>query len=260
MSGALRIVVVGAGNVGTKLSQRLCDQGCRPFQIYSRSPRQNCDGIPVVLRMEEIFPHADLYLIAVPDDSIAAVAELLSQNISTEAFVVHTSGSTPSTVLAPYFRRYGVCYPLQTFSTGRVPDFNEIPICIYAPSKEDLKYLKQVGNILSASVHVLDDKQRAQVHLAAVFVNNFVNYLYHTGYQLLKEDDLPFELLIPLIKETAAKVQPEADPAWFQTGPAKRGDEKTILRHLDALQKYPELKDLYEHLTRAIQTTHQKQI
>ena len=259
MSSLPRIVILGAGNVGTRISQRMCAQGGPPLQIYSRSLRQNENGIPVVPHLEEVLPNAEIYLIAVSDDAIASVAKDLSEYIPSDAFVVHTSGSTPSTVLAPFFSRYGVFYPLQTFSAVRIPDFEDIPICIFAPIQEDLDFLKKVAHWVSKSVHVLDDKQRAQVHLAAVFVNNFVNHLYHVGYQLLKDAELPFELLIPLIKETAAKVQPEADPAWLQTGPAKRGDEKTILRHLDALHKYPELKDLYERLTREIQSTQQKQ-
>jgi predicted short-subunit dehydrogenase-like oxidoreductase (DUF2520 family) len=258
VSNALRIVVLGAGNVGLLLSKRLSAQGCPPMQIFSRSVRQIEVNIPMVHRIEDIMPDADLYLIAVSDDAISAVAHELSKHLNPAALVAHSSGSTPSTVLASFFNHYGVCYPLQTFSAGTTPDFKDIPICIYATLERDLACLNRVACILSDSVHVLDDSQRARLHLAAVFVNNFVNHLYHAGYQLLDDANLPFELLLPLIRETAAKVRAETDPAAFQTGPAKRGDEKTILRHLDALQKYPALSKLYEHLTYSIQSTHLK--
>lgn len=258
MSAPARIVLIGAGNVGNRLAQRFADQGHPLVQLLSRSAQRNSLHAPLVHRIEDVVKDAELYLIAVPDDAIAGVAAQLAGLIHSEALVAHTSGSTPSTVLSPFFERYGVCYPLQTFSPERMPDFNEIPVCVDAPSLQDLEVLQQVAAIISPRVYHLDDRQRARVHLAAVFVNNFVNHLYHTGFQLLEEGDLPFELLLPLIRETAAKIKPDSDPAYLQTGPARRGDEQTISRHLQALAGNPEVEQLYQQITRAIQSFHQK--
>ncbi len=258
MSAPARIVLIGAGNVGSRLAQRFADQGYPLLQVFSRSPLKRAFPAPFVNRISDIVPDAEVYLIAVPDDAIADVAAQLAGQIHPGALVAHTSGSTPSAVLSPFFEHFGVCYPLQTFSPERIPDFNEIPVCVDAPSRVDLEVLQQVAAIISPRVYHLDDRQRARVHLAAVFVNNFVNHLYHTGFQLLKEADLPFELLLPLIRETAAKIKPDSDPAYLQTGPARRGDEQTIRRHLEALAGNPEVEQLYQQITSAIQSFHQK--
>lgn len=257
MSAPARIVLIGAGNVGSRLAQRFADQGLPLLQVLSRSPMRGSFPAPVVNHIEEVVPDAEVYLIAVPDDAIAGVAEQLARQIAPAALVAHTSGSTPSTVLSPFFENYGVCYPLQTFSPERMPDFSEIPVCVDAPSRHDLETLQQLAAVLSPCVYHLDDRQRARVHLAAVFVNNFVNHLYHTGFQLLSEANLPFELLLPLIRETAAKIKPDSDPAYLQTGPARRGDTQTIRRHIQVLAGNHELEMLYEQMTSAIQSFHQ---
>jgi predicted short-subunit dehydrogenase-like oxidoreductase (DUF2520 family) len=108
-----------------------------------------------------------------------------------------------------------------------------------------------VANSISDSVHELKSEQRKAVHVAAVFVNNFTNNLYKIGNDICKENNIPFEILFPLIKETAEKIT-RLTPLEAQTGPAIRNDVDTINSHLAFLTNENQ-KKIYNILTQSIQ-------
>lgn len=187
---------------------------------------------------------------AVRDDAIVPVAERL-QPYAASALVTHTSGATPGVDLAPYFERYGVFYPLQSFSANRTPIWSRIPFCVDANSDADLLFLKKVCKIIGNLVYQVNDDQRALLHVAAVFANNFANHCFAIAEKILDERDLPFEMLHPLMEETVAKALQDS-PQKMQTGPAVRGDRDTINRHLELLSEHPDWQLLYERLTHSI--------
>lgn len=251
------IVLIGAGNVGFHLGKRLAARGMKPVQVFSRSEepaRRLGEALdtPFTNDIEAIRPEANLYILAVRDDAIGNVAARLAPLLSGRPLIVHTSGATPSSVLAGYTSHYGVFYPLQTFSREREVDFDTVPFCIDAAREADARMLEQVAQRISTRVYRIDDRQRAILHVAAVFVNNFTNHLLGIGQDILDREGLPFDLLRPLILETARKVQ-DHPPAAMQTGPAVRGDQATIERHLDYLDKFPAYRELYRLLTVNIQ-------
>ena len=96
----------------------------------------------------------------------------------------------------------------------------------------------------------ISSSERTKLHVAAVFVNNFVNELYHISEDILRKEQLDFSLLAPLIKETANKIE-YLTPAQAQTGPAKRGDKKTIQTHQGLLTT--QQQEVYQLLTSSIQ-------
>ena len=256
MATPQNITLIGAGNVGYHLGRRLHAAGMEIVQVFSRDAEKarelaEATGAEAATGLEQIQPGASLYILAIADDAIAPVAQQLQPKLTVESAVVHTSGATPSTVLAPYFPKYGIFYPLQTFSREREPDFSTIPICIYSPKQELEGQLAMLGRQVSQSVHRIDDEQRAVLHVAAVFVNNFSNHLFHIGQEILNEEQLPFELLLPLIRETVDKVE-RHPPKAMQTGPARRGDQETIIRHLAYLKKSPNFEKVYKVLTKSI--------
>ena len=247
------VVLIGAGNVGYHLGRRLAQQGIPLKQVFSRSSRNagrlsEAVSAPFTTAIAEIIPDASLYILAVRDDAISEVAEKLAAVIPPGKLVVHTSGATPTSILAPFFERRGVFYPLQTFSLHREVDFEQIPICLETTQLTDMEILQAIAERISSRVHQIDDEQRADLHVAAVFVNNFANYLFGVGAGILQKKDLSFDLLRPLILETAGKVQDQV-PADMQTGPASRGDLQTIERHLACLEKFPSFRELYRLLT-----------
>lgn len=251
-----RIVLIGSGRVATHLGARLRQCGLNIVQVYSRSlPRATALAYRLEAsatdRLTDIVPTADLYLLAIHDDAIGAVAATLRTVLPPTARLAHTSGATPVAVLTEHFAQGGVFYPLQTFTTGRPLDFSTIPLCCFSPNPELEQELLTLAHRISPSVHRIDDTQRATLHVAAVFVNNFTNYLYRIGHDILTTEGLPFDLLRPLILETAAKVQ-NRDPADAQTGPAARGDQSTQERHLQQLQDQPAWAEIYRLLSAGI--------
>jgi predicted short-subunit dehydrogenase-like oxidoreductase (DUF2520 family) len=189
---------------------------------------------------------ASVTIIAVSDD---AIAELSSQLCIENQLVVHTSGSKSMDVLDSKNRK-GVFYPLQSFSKNKPVDFSTIPIAIETECEKDVLFLKEFSKLFSTNVIEINSKQRLSLHISAVFANNFVNLMYQKAYQLCQENNMEFEILIPLIQETATKIK-TINPVEAQTGPAKRKDLKTIALHQDFL-KESNFLEVYNFLTKEL--------
>ncbi|MGC6438791.1 MAG: Rossmann-like and DUF2520 domain-containing protein [Flavobacteriaceae bacterium] len=250
----INIVVLGAGHVGTHLSKAIDEAtDLNLLQWYNRSQKRD-HTIPQHLSINSdisTLPEADLYIIAVSDDAVDKVSNQLPFD---NRLVVHTSGSVPMRALNNKNRR-GVLYPLQTFSKSTNISFNHVPLCIEASDKKDRSLLKSVAQSLESPSYTISSEQRQTLHLAAVFVNNFTNQLFRIGHELTDEKSLDFEILKPLIQETANKVQ-SLSPYLAQTGPAKRKDSQTLKKHLGLLENHPNFQDIYKILTQSIQNTH----
>ncbi len=245
----INVCIIGSGNVAFHLHQAFTrSKAIEVLQIFSRGPAaiQSADKVRIIDDYKDLTV-ADIYVIAVSDDAVPGVAKLLPFQ---DRLVVHTSGSVPLDALADKNRR-GVFYPLQTFSKERALDLNKVPVCVEAERPEDLKTLSSLAKSISDNVHFIDSGQRKALHLAAVFVNNFVNHLYQIGSRLCERHNIPFEVLQPLIKETAQKIV-SLSPEDAQTGPARRNDQKTIEKHL-ALLSEEKHKEVYQLLTETIQ-------
>lgn len=256
-TNSYKIVIIGAGNVGGHLAKRFESRGIEVLQVLTRhwNKHQHLNDTlkaEFITQFEEINQNADAYILAVNDTSIEQVAEQIKQHLGNQ-LIMHTSGATPSSVLAPFSSRYGILYPLQTFSELREQDWENIPVCVDANNREDLDLIRALAHCLSPKVFDITDYQRNVLHVAAVFVNNFSNYLFQIAEDVLQKEHIPFELLKPLIIETAAKVQIHK-PSEMQTGPARRGDFPTIQKHLQYLEQYPDYYRLYQTLTDLILT------
>lgn len=228
-----KIVLIGKGNVATHLKAALEKQNFPVSQVNSRT-------------LENI-PDGDVYIFSVKDD---ALPEVLEKFPAKEGLFVHTAGSIPMDVFHGANSRYGVLYPLQTFSKNRSIDFDHIPLFIEANNQSDEDLLKTIAEAISSKVTILDSEKRKYLHLAAVYACNFVNHLYKLSAQILEEQDLSYDLLLPLIEETANKAS-RMHPKDAQTGPAARSDKKTMDRHLDLLPD-GDIKEIYRLLSRSI--------
>ena len=193
---------------------------------------------------------ADIYVIAVKDDAIPTVSKYLKNK---KGIIVHTSGCVAMQNLENTGNR-GVFYPLQTFTKGQKVNFKKIPICIEAEKENSNKVLKKLAVLISDSVYDVTSKKRRELHLAAVFINNFTNHMYRIGNDICTQAGLPFSILEPLIMETANKAI-LIGPEEAQTGPAKREDTKTIKSHLSLLKNNAQ-KNLYTILSDAIKNTY----
>ncbi|MDB5004764.1 MAG: Rossmann-like domain protein [Mucilaginibacter sp.] len=249
----MRITIIGSGNVATHLAAAFKNAGHRIVQVYSRA-MQNAALLAYHVKAEpihdliQIDPETDIFVIAVKDDAIGVIAEQLAVH---QKLMVHTSGATDMFALLAFADNVGVFYPLQTFNKTKEVDFMNVPLCIEAADESITKQLQELAQTISNKVYRIDSAQRKVLHLAAVFACNFPNYLYTIAQQILTQHQLDFELIRPLILETAEKVQTGL-PAAMQTGPAVRNDETTMNNHLQLLKDTPHLQDLYTLLSQGI--------
>ncbi len=249
------IVFIGAGNLATNLAKALYRKGFIIKQVYSRtqeSARALADVVeaPYTTHLQEVVTDAKLYIVSLKDSAFTELLPLIAAN-KNGALLVHTAGSLPMSVFQGHAERYGVFYPMQTFSKLREVDFREIPFFIEASREEDTVLLKGIASTLSQKVYDANSEQRKSLHLAAVFTCNFTNHMYALAAELLKRYNLPFDVMLPLIDETARKVH-ELDPHVAQTGPAIRYDVNVINSHLEMLAFDPEMQRLYEQISQSI--------
>jgi predicted short-subunit dehydrogenase-like oxidoreductase (DUF2520 family) len=188
----------------------------------------------------------DLIILAVPDDAIEEV--LRTYQFHSDHLLVHTSGAASIDVIR--HERTGVFYPLQTLTWGESVDFSDVPILIEGSSLSIEGALLELAGTLSKTVQLASSETRLKIHLAAVLVSNFTNHLYHRAQKWLTESDLPIDILYPLIDETLRKAK-QLGPEKAQTGPAKRGDLKTLDRH-EKLIKDESLRSVYQAMSKDI--------
>lgn len=246
------IVIIGAGNVATHLATAFKAANYTILQVYSRTEK---NAIALAKKVNATYTNnikhlskdADMYIVALTDDA----ARMIVKKINVEnKILLHTSGSLPMDMLNTSALNIGVIYPLQTLSKGKKVDVSTIPFCIEANNTKTLATLKQLTNAISKNVSVIDTKQRLALHVAAVFACNFTNHFYAIASDILKQHKINFKLIQPLIAETAEKIK-YASPAEMQTGPAIRGDKKTIEAHLNFL-KNEKYKTLYKIISKSI--------
>jgi predicted short-subunit dehydrogenase-like oxidoreductase (DUF2520 family) len=252
----MKVVLIGAGNVGFHLGKKLHKVGVEVVQVFSRTKKKakklanKIDAKPIT-QLKEITTQADLYILAVKDDAIMPIAQKLGKTAIKSRLVVHTSGGTNTANMSEYLNHFGSFYPLQTFSIAKKPNWKTIPFCIDANSKKSKQLLLKLAKKITPKTYEINDEQRAILHVAAVFVNNFSNHLFHIGATICEQENLDFAILKPLIQETVDKLN-TGTPAEMQTGPALRNDKKTLATHLQYLEKYPDFKKIYKALTASI--------
>ena len=249
----IRITLIGAGNVANHLSVALLRSGNQIVQVFSRTMKAATKLADKVNaspsnQISEITDECDLYIFAVSDSVLPLLAKQM--NIGSR-MAVHTSGSIGMNVFQDFAENYGVIYPLQTFSKDRLLDFKKVPLIVEGNNSEIENSLMFLSQQISDHVLRLGSEDRQYLHLAAVFSCNFTNHLYHLASEILEKKGIPFDLLIPLLTETAEKVK-TVPPAMAQTGPAVRNDQNVIKKHLDLLSFSPGSVELYEKLSQSI--------
>jgi len=243
---------VGSGNVATHLALALFKAGIGIKSVFSPN-KLNADEFAekfkcqVVSDITETAKSIDMLILAIPDSRVAEVCNSIPDN---GTLVVHTSGINAMEALKSK-SRYGVFYPLQTFSKERELDMKTVPFCLEANNNNDLQRMYELAKKISSNVHFVNSKKRKLLHLTAVMVSNFSNHLYHLSYDILESGGVSFDFLKPLIQETASKVE-EIHPHKAQTGPARRNDITTLEEHMKMLSQFPEYQQVYKLLSEQI--------
>lgn len=250
----MKIVLIGAGNLATHLGKALHAAGHDMVQVFSRT-MQSAETLASLLdaepltNMAQVRDDADVYIFLVKD---SALEQLISQLCGGEKKVfLHTAGSMPMSVFRGKALHYGVLYPMQTFSKQREVDFSIIPCFIEANDEFALKQIEGLAGQISHRVYQLSSEDRKYLHLSAVFACNFANHCYAASQELLQQHGIPFDVMLPLIDETAAKVH-GMTPKEAQTGPAVRYDENVIGKQIQLLENQPYFQKIYDCMSKSI--------
>ena len=253
----MRIALIGAGRVASCMGPRLKEAGHTIVAVYSRTLKHAGElaatvGAPAFDRLEAL-PEADVYLTMLSDDALIELAPAIVK-VCPDALFLHTAGSIPIDIWKDAgAKRNGVLYAMQTFSKGIKLDWTQVPVFVEGNSPEVLVTVMALALDLSPNVKQLSSAGRKKLHVAAVFTCNFTNRMYAISEQLLADEGIPFSVMLPLVRETARKVE-TLSPAAAQTGPAVRGDRKVVNEHLELLKEHPEYAELYRLISIDINT------
>ena len=271
----MKIVLIGAGNLATHLGKALHAAGHDMVQVFSRT-MQSAETLASLLDAEpltdiaQVRDDADVYIFSVKDSALVQLVAQLCRHeadglgedgaVNTlrkakkgehERVFLHTAGSMPMSVFKGMAQHYGVLYTMQTFSKQREVDFSIIPCFVEANDEFAQKQIEGLAREISGRVYQLSSEDRKYLHLSAVFACNFANHCYAISQELLEEHGIPFDVMLPLINETAAKVH-EMKPKDAQTGPAVRYDENVIGKQSKLLENHPHFKKVYDSMSKSI--------
>lgn len=258
----MKFVLIGAGNLATNLGKALFRAGHDITQVYSRTMESaqtlaSLVGAAPVTDIAQVRNDADMYIVSVKDSVMGNLITVLCKGKEDKVFL-HTAGSMPMDVFEGMAMHYGVLYPMQTFSKEKEVDFSVIPCFVEANDDFAHDRIAELAHQLSSAVYELSSEDRKYLHLSAVFACNFVNHCYAISHDILEKHGVPFEVMLPLIDEAAAKVH-ALPPKEAQTGPAVRFDENVIRNQAALLKDNPPLKDIYERMSMSIHRMAEKQ-
>lgn len=251
----MKIALIGAGKVATCLGPRLKEAGHDITVVYSRTVESACilgDRLGAIYTTDiKAVPASDTAIVMLKDDALKELAPAIADTLK-GALLLHTAGSVPMDIWREAGAlKYGVLYPMQTFSKESRIDWSQVPLFIEGSSAPVLESIKELALSISPDVTPLSSEGRKKLHLAAVFTCNFSNHMYAIAEQLLATEGVPFRVMLPLVRETARKVE-SIKPHNAQTGPAVRGDHNVIREHLELLKDYPEYAELYRLISNDI--------
>jgi predicted short-subunit dehydrogenase-like oxidoreductase (DUF2520 family) len=250
------ISIIGSGNVATVFSKKLFEKGFLIKQVWSRNIENALTlahqvNAQAINSIEDLDFLQDAYFVAVNDSCISEITQRIHLN---DKLIFHTAGSISSTVLQKSSKNYAVLYPLISIhKTVELPD--NFPLFITSSNKFANTFVNEIAMHISNNVQQIDDENRLQIHLAAVFASNFSNHMFAISNELVNKSNFQFDILKPLIFQSIQKLKNNL-PIEVQTGPAVRNDFETMQKHLELLKLYPELKELYLSISKNIQNYH----
>ena len=234
----MKIAIIGAGSVGTNLHHAFLLKGVHTELVHARPLTDEKTSEEAIKQL----PTADVYIYTVADHALREVVAVVH---APKALHLHTSGSMPIEVFGEDKPHAGVLYFLQSFSRTKLIDaWGSIPCFIEGKNIDDIAAIYSLAQVLTSRIYEANQHDRERLHIAGVFANNYSNLMYRMAKEVLRDTQIPFEALLPLIDNTAAKVH-AMSPQEAQTGPAKRGDVAVIAHQREILSPYPEIQEVY---------------
>ncbi len=265
--GTPSLAIIGAGRAGSALAIAAHDAGYRVAAVASRrgemaSRLADTVGARAVATAPEAAALADLTLLAVPDGAISTVAaSIVASGISLRGRGVVHLGARFGPELIASLRvigaEVGVLHPLQALAGPDSASLLEGAFFRVDASGLLRRWLLGLVAALRATPLHIDPASAPLYHAAAVLAGNAPLALLAEATRLLEATGIPAETAhaaLAALLEGAAHNARRAGPAAALTGPVARGDTDAVAAHLEALEPYPEARDLYLHLTRAMES------
>lgn len=249
-----QVVVLGSGNVAYYFCKQLLLQS--QFQLVQLYARNLIEGeafsnefevLPVVNEFSKVVPDADVYIFAVADAAIGALAQYFK---TSKALLIHCAGSQSTNILQNEHGLNGIIWPIYSIKKNQTYG-SDIPLIVDGNSEMARAGTLELAKAISSNVQMLSLEQRKYMHLNAVLVNNFSNHLMAIAAEICKAAHIDFNILLPIIQQTAERVVQQS-PVGSQTGPAKRGDKSTMEQQVNLLEHHPEWQKVYESLSASI--------
>jgi predicted short-subunit dehydrogenase-like oxidoreductase (DUF2520 family) len=247
------VTIMGSGNVATVMGKVLTGNGHVIAEVYSRDPTHaallakqlRANAVTDINRLNR---NADVYLVAVADD---ALAEVTSQLSLPGKLVIHTAGSVSKEILKTVSDKYGVLWPMKMIRKP-MNTLEPVTIVVDGNTESVASGIEQFARLFSTNITRADDAMRGKMHMLAAVLSNFTNHLYHLAADYCEEEHIDFSVFYSMIEETAQQIR-ENHPGGVQAGPAFRGDQQTIEKHVQILDKYPQMRKIYEAMTQSIE-------
>lgn len=246
--------IIGTGNTAWFIGTRLVAAGHTCTGVYGRNNERaallaEALGTQVYTQLAAITDTADCCIIAISDHAIPEIVQQLS---FTKTVLFHTAGAVNIDVLGTSAKHTGVLWPVYSILKTDIPQHRNIPLVWEGNTPEARNLLQSVAGSISDIQYELDSEKRKWLHLTAVLGNNFTNHLFSICEQLCNAQQVPFNILYPIIAQTADRILTQS-PVALQTGPARRNDAGTMQKQLAMLAENPYWQDVYRALSASIE-------
>jgi predicted short-subunit dehydrogenase-like oxidoreductase (DUF2520 family) len=250
--------IIGTGNMAQFLAKTLIAKGYIIEGIWGRNKEKtntlalvnHCSSYPNLDNIPDRENH--FCFLALSDTALPDI--VLSLNFI-KTTLIHTAGASSILILKGAAKNTAVFWPIYSIVSQKGINIDNMPIAIEANSIEAEKAILDFAKNLSTKAFVAHESKRQQLHLAAVFANNFSNHLVGIAQDICAKEGIDFEYLHPLIQQTFERLKTE-NAKSIQTGPAIRNDKMTIQKHLQLLKDKPEWTLIYESLSTSIRKTY----
>ncbi|MDI9320662.1 MAG: DUF2520 domain-containing protein [Phycisphaerales bacterium] len=246
--------IIGTGNMAWFLTEQLSKAGLHCSGIWGRDASAAnqlakefaCTAYNSVQEIEDQEQH--FCFLAIKDTAIPTLAKELQFE---KTILIHTAGASSIHLLDAAAKHRGVFWSIYSIVKNVTLASTKLPIAIEGSSKETEALILQVAQKISTKAFAAQEYQRMNLHLGAVFANNFSNHLMAVAAEICAQADVSFEYLKPIVAQTFERLQTES-AKQLQTGPAIRDDKMTMQKHLDLLKSNPDWALLYEYLSASI--------